>query len=150
MSMVRAELIKVMNAAYELQQEHLRQCPRRLVTAIITDLTLKPLATGRNLLPKDAQAPCQCNCGVSTLQGASPLCRAVHAEVAALRDLVERGAVGSEAYIFSTSPPCEKCLPQIMWSEIKVLVTTDQYPDRDQSQDHWPGTWIVLPYEDCI
>lgn len=146
---MRDELIKAMRAAYGLQIEHLRQCPRRSVSAVITDLSLNPLAAARNLLPEGC-GPCDCDCGVSTLEGGSLTCRAIHAEAAALAYLRDKPSLGYEAYLLTTSPPCKRCLPKIMDSNVKVIVTTDQYPDRDHSQDEWPGTWLVLPYEDCV
>lgn len=147
---MREELIKIMRIAYQLQLDHPRQCPRGRTSAIILDASLQPIAAARNLLREGLPAPCECDCGTDTLVGAGLTCQAVHSEAGALDYLKDKPTLGQESYMITTRPPCKRCLPLIVSSNIKVIVTTDQYPDRDHSKDAWPGTWLVLPHEDCI
>lgn len=141
--------VEKMQTAYKLQAFGTdRQCPRGITSALLLDLTLTPIATGRNLLmPSDA--PCECDCGIDTLLGGSSSCKAIHAEAAALEYLKFSGRSGDERYVVTTRPPCKLCIDLLLASNVAVIITTDQYPDRDHSEKKWPGVWIVLSYEEC-
>ena len=148
MTDLRTTLEKTMCKAYQLQwTESTQQCPRGLTSAIILDSLMRPIGTGRNLIPANSP-PCNCDCGANTLIRGSATCRAVHAEVAALRYVESTGSGGREAYLVTTRAPCKKCMTVIMESGISVIATTDQYPDRDESQAAWHGVWYTIPVED--
>ena len=135
-------------AAYELRDNPgagNRICPRGRVFAILTDYNHSPIGTGRNLLPI-GEGPCTCNDGVDTLKGGSKTCQAEHAEMAALRWAAQNGNQGLERILITTRPPCGRCLWTLKnRSNVAVIVTSDEYPDRDNSELLWAGDWIVLP-----
>lgn len=125
-----------------------RQCPRASSAAIVFDKKLSVLGSGRNLLNL-VDSPCTCDSGEDTLIAGSPTCKAIHAEMSAL-GRIPSYSKGEEWFMFTTRPPCKKCLPILIESDVKFIITTDQLPDRDGSQLAWPGVWHVLPYSEFL
>lgn len=127
--------------------EHPLACDRGAVAAVIYSARGFVLSVGRNLLPKK-HAPCSCNDGTDTMQVGSKTCKAIHAEVGATSEL-ELSDVKRAVSIAVTRPPCKECLKVLLQTNIRVLVTTNEYPDRDNSKVEWEKVgrkWYVLEH----
>ena len=141
------QIDRLMGVAYTIQYPiSPLQCPRGMCSALLLDRQLNPMAVGHNHLPP-GRKPCTCNDGRDTLVAGSVTCKAIHAEAAALAYLRGTPLIGMESWLLATRPPCRKCLPLIRRSNVRTIVTTDQYPDRDSSEKGWPYAWITLPFE---
>ena len=123
-------------------------CVRGSVGAVLFNATGESLALGKNGLP-ECLAPCKCNDGADTHTHGSSTCKAVHAEVAAVLSVGYR--ISEATLIATTRPPCRTCLSVLFMStEITTIVTTNEYPDRDNSRIEWEKAgkdWHVLDYE---
>lgn len=127
--------ISKMNRTQALRKAHSHMdCDRGKVAAIIFSADGSVLASGKNGLPA-CLSPCKCNDGADTYKMGSATCKAGHAEVNAL--LALKGNDWKAHSIYVTRPPCRTCLTHILNTGIKLIVTTDEYPDRDGSFITW-------------
>ena len=143
-------LSQLMGALYGMQYQHdHRQCPRGMVTAgLFEPDSLLLIAAGRNLVPA-RHAPCKCDDDADTHCQGSQTCKATHAEVRAINKAQQEGNLDKARILLSTRPPCEKCFHRIEETPVELIVTTDQYPDRDRVRMFWEAQdkqWMVLPH----
>lgn len=90
---------------------------------------------------------CDCNDDADTLTTASATCCAMHSEVRALLQAAKEGSYPFLRTAVVTRPPCIKCLPYLLDSPISVIVTGDDWPDRDNTAEVWRRfgrTWLTL------
>lgn len=134
-----------MQAEHYRNNKSIRDCDRGQVGAAIFDQFGMGLAGGKNELPV-AFSPCSCNDGADTNVKGSKTCKAVHAEVTALGLL---GNSAAQAYVIAvTRPPCKRCIEELLMTDIQLIVTTDEYPDRDKVREVWEHAgrrWKLLP-----
>lgn len=120
-------------------------CPRAGVGVAILSDNGFVIGTGYN---KRAVAFGKCNCdsGPSTKEGKSSTCQAVHAEVYAINDVANRFKKYMTVLV-STRPPCYQCLNFLATTDIKTIVVSGEWDDRDGSKQRWidiDREWIVL------
>lgn len=116
-------------------------CPRASVGAAIFNFDGDIVGEGYN---KNAFGLCNCDCGTPTEKGGSSTCQTAHAEIMALLATDNRAEM---EFIAVTRPPCYKCLNVLMNTEIRIIVTTLKWADRDDSQTRWEKAgrlWIIV------
>lgn len=137
--------ISRMKHAQKLRSVHSHMdCERGQVAAVIYSAIGDVLASSKNALPP-CLSPCKCNDGADTNTKGSSTCKAGHAEVNAL--LALKGNLWKAHTIHVTRPPCRTCLTHLLDTGIQLIVTTDEYPDRDGSQTVWTDNkreWLTL------
>jgi deoxycytidylate deaminase len=62
------------------------------------------------------------------------MCRALHAEEAALLNLVKNNAVSSDLVLYTTTQPCNLCANKIVNSGIKTVVYSEPYTIKESEE----------------
>lgn len=141
----------VLQNTYLLQNyPNTRQCTRGKVSVRLLDSDGGVVSIGRNFLHLD-DAPCVCNDGVDTMVAGSQTCKAVHAEIMAIQYAQRHGLEDAVHTIVTTRPPCKRCIPEILavLRFADLLITSDQYLDRDASEGIWTSpsrAWLTIDH----
>jgi dCMP deaminase len=103
-------------------------CPRRMVSAVITDERGVILGTGYNGVPRGyphcIDTPCPGK--LNSVAGNSENCVAIHAEQNAL---INCSDISRAHTIWCTTMPCFICMKMILNTTIKRVIYQDSYPD---------------------
>lgn len=122
-------------------------CPRASVATYLFDDSGMRRARAANTR---FDGKCNCNDGADTLTQASATCMAQHSEVRALLAAAREGWYPFLETAVVTRPPCCKCLPSLLESPVRTIVTSDRWPDRDNMAPVWRSfgrEWVVIGME---